>query len=279
MTDFTRWFDSLVDDAMRWVNDNASAPFKIARTMLDTIFDLFEAGLLWTPFWVFIIAAGLIGWRIVGRGFAVFSVLGLGLCYGMGLWSETMSTLALVLSATIVALAIAIPAGIAVGLTAGASRISDAVLDFVQTMPPYIYLLPGIALLGYGPATAMAATIIVAIPPAMRLTALGIRMTPQHLKELGVASGMTPLHALLSIRIPTALPSILAGVNQSLMLGFGMVVIAGIAGSGGLGQAVYEAVRTLQIGRSVDAGIAIVVLSIILDRISQRLGARKMEAA
>jgi glycine betaine/proline transport system permease protein len=190
----------------------------------------------------------------------------------MNLWAETMSTLALVLSSTILALLLAIPLGILVGLSARMSKWTGVLLDFIQTMPPYIFLVPGIALLGYGSATAMCATSIVAIPPALRLTAHGIRMTPHQFLELGAATGMRPVETLRKIRLPFALPSILAGVNQSLMLGFGMVVIAGIAGSGGLGQSVYEAVRTLQIDKSINAGIAIVVLTIILDRLSQRLG-------
>jgi glycine betaine/proline transport system permease protein len=184
-----------------------------------------------------------------------------------------MSTLTLVLTSTFIALVVAIPAGIVVGLTTGLSRASDVVLDFIQTMPAYIYLLPGIALLGYGPTTAMWATSLVAIPPAMRLTAHGIRMTPLQFRELGQAVGMKPSEALFKIRIPFAFPSIMAGINQSLMLAFGMVVIAGIVGSGGLGETVYDAVRTLQIDKSVNAGLAIVILSIVLDRFSQRLSA------
>lgn len=279
MQDFIPLFDASVENAMQWVNMNAMAPFDVLRWGLDAVFELILTALTLVPWWGFTAMVGLLGWRLVGMPFATFAVLGLWLCHAMGLWPDTLSTLALVLGATSLALLIGIPLGILVGLTAGLSTYADAVLDFVQTMPPYIYLLPGIALLGYGPATALAATMIVAIPPAMRLTAHGIRMTPPHLKELGTATGMTRFHQVMAIRIPCALPSILAGVNQSLMLGFGMVVIAGIAGSGGLGQAVYEAIRTLKIGRSVDAGIAIVVLSIVLDRISQRLASLRQAGA
>lgn len=272
MSDFTDHFDVVIEAGLLWVNDHASGPFDLARLLLDGTFDLLNEAFSVTPHWIFIIAVTLLGWVVVGRGFAIFAAVGLWLCHAMGLWTETMSTLTLVLSSTFLALILAIPLGILVGLTAGLTRVSDVILDFIQTMPPYIYLLPGIALLGYGSATAMAATSLVAIPPAMRLTAHGIRMTPTQFRELSAAAGMTPLHALFKIRIPLALPSILVGVNQSLMLGFGMVVIAGIVGSGGLGQAVYNAVRTLQIDKSINAGIAIVVLTIVLDRLSQQLG-------
>lgn len=164
-----------------------------------------------------------------------------------------MRTLSLVLSSTFIALLIAIPLGILVGLTSSLAKVTDVVLDFIQTMPPYIYLLPGIALLGYGPATAMVATTIVAIPPAMRLTAHGIRMTPVQYRELGEAVGMGSLQSLLKIRIPFAFPAILAGVNQCVMLAFGMVVIARIVGPGGLGETVYNAVQRLEIARSIAA--------------------------
>jgi len=272
MDNFTPVLDRAIEDGMQWVISNADWPFGIARFIFNGFYRLVEAGLIVLPFWIFIIVIALIGLWLVGRIFALFALIGFGLCFAMGLWNETMSTLALVLTSTSLALLIAIPLGIVVGLTSHFSRFSDGVLDFIQTMPPYIYLLPGIALLGYGPATAVAATVIVAIPPALRLSAHGIRMTPLAFRELGTATGMTPFKILMVIRIPHALPSILAGINQSIMLGFGMVVIAGIAGSGGLGQSVYESVRTLSIGRSFDAGLAIVILSIVLDRLSQKLG-------
>lgn len=272
-------FDLTVNDGLMWINDHATTAFDVVRTMLDGLFKTLDGLLALTPYWVFILLVLVAGWFLVGRIFAVAAAAGLWLCQAMGLWAETMSTLTLVLSSTFFALLIAIPAGILVGLTAGLAKTADVVLDLIQTMPAYIYLLPGIALLGYGPTTAMWATSLVAIPPAMRLTAHGIKLTPNHLRELGMAVGLTPWQALFKIRIPTALPSIMAGVNQSLMIAFGMVVIAGIVGSGGLGQTVYDAVRTLQIDKSVNAGIAIVVLSIVLDRFSQRLGSYRMGGA
>ncbi|RVI99544.1 ABC transporter permease subunit [Sinorhizobium meliloti] len=271
MIDITDAFDSVVDDAFMWITDNASGFFDFVRSILEGMFNGLEVLFVMTPYWAFIAVVFIAGWLFVGKLFAVSAALGLWLCQAMGLWADTMATLTLVLTSTVIALLIGIPAGILVGLTEGLNKVSDLVLDFIQTMPAYIYLLPGIALVGYGPATAMCATSLVAIPPAMRLSAHGIRMTPVQFRELGQAVGMKPAQALFKIRIPFAFPSILAGVNQSLMLGFGMVVIAGIVGSGGLGQTVYEAVRTLQIDKSVNAGIAIVVLSIILDRFSQRL--------
>jgi glycine betaine/proline transport system permease protein len=215
------------------------------------------------------VVVALIGWRLVNRWFAILSGVALVLCYAMGLWPETMSTLALVLTATVMALAIGIPIGIAAGFFTALDRFMEPGLDLIQTLPPYIYLLPAIALLGYGPATALIATVIVAIPPAIRLTSLGIRMTPKEFIELGEAIGMTPAKMFFKIRLPFALPSIMAGVNQSLMMAFGMVVIAGIVGSGGLGETIYGSIRTLDIATSINGAIAIVVLTMVLDRITQ----------
>jgi len=271
ISEIAQWLDEQINEGYFWLTDHASNLFDSFRSLLDGLFGIIDKLLALPPWWAVVLLVLVAGWFLLGRVFAIGAALGLALCQSMGLWSETMTTLTLVFSATLMALVIGIPLGILAGLSVGLSRASDVVLDFIQTMPAYIWLLPGLALLGYGPATAMAATCLVAIPPAMRLTAHGIRMTPTAFRELATALGMKPLQALFKIRLPFAMPSILAGVNQSLMLGFGMVVIAGIVGSGGLGQTVYNAVINLQIDQSINAGIAIVVLSIVLDRFTQRL--------
>jgi len=271
ISEITEWLDEQINEGYFWLTDHASNLFDFFRSILDGLFAVIDKLLALPPWWAVVLLAFIAGWFLLGRIFAIGAALGLALCQFMGLWSETMTTLTLVFSATLMALVIAIPLGVLAGLSSGLSRASDVVLDFIQTMPAYIWLLPGLALLGYGPATALSATCLVAIPPAMRLTAHGIRMTPSAFRELGTALGMKPMQALFKIRLPFAVPSILAGINQSLMLGFGMVVIAGIVGSGGLGQTVYNAVINLQIDQSINAGIAIVVLSIVLDRFTQRL--------
>ncbi|MBB2792508.1 UNVERIFIED_ORG: glycine betaine/proline transport system permease protein [Rhizobium pisi] len=272
---FTDLFDEWTDSALEWVSDNGEFLFDYIRQVLEGLYD----GILWLlelpPFYVIAIIVALIGWRLVNVWFAALSGVALALCFSMGLWPETMSTLALVLTATVIALAIGIPIGIAAGFFTALDRFMEPGLDLIQTLPPYIYLLPAIALLGYGPATALIATVIVAVPPAVRLTSLGIRMTPKEFIELGEALGMTPAKMFFKIRLPFALPSIMAGINQSLMMAFGMVVIAGIVGSGGLGETIYGAIRTLDIATSINAAIAIVVLTMVIDRITQsaaRLG-------
>lgn len=267
--DFSSEFDLAIDSSLEWLAEHGEFVFDAANDALTAVYK----GVMWCiampPFYVIALIIALIGWRLIGVRFAVLAGLAMMFCAYMGLWSETVSTLALVLTATILALLVAIPLGVIAGLAPAFDRIVDPFLDLVQTMPPYIYLLPAIALLGYGPATALLATFIVALPPAMRLTSLGIRMTPKEFIELGDASGVTRMQMFFKIRLPFAMPSIMAGVNQSLMMAFGMVVIAGIVGSGGLGESIYGAVRTLDIAKSINAAVAIVILTMILDRLAQ----------
>ncbi|WP_448632472.1 MULTISPECIES: ABC transporter permease [Pseudomonas fluorescens group] len=267
--DFSSQFDAAIDATLEWLSEHGEFLFDAANGALTSVYK----GVLWCiaypPSWVVALIVALVGWRMIGARFALLAGLALMFCALIGLWPETVSTLALVLTATVLALLVAIPLGVVAGLTPAFDRVVDPCLDLVQTMPPYIYLLPAIALLGYGPATALLATFIVAVPPAMRLTSLGIRMTPNEFIELGNASGVTGLQMFFKIRLPFAMPSIMAGVNQSLMMAFGMVVIAGIVGSGGLGEAIYGAVRTLDIAKSINAAIAIVILTMILDRLAQ----------
>ncbi|MBD9451154.1 proline/glycine betaine ABC transporter permease [Rhizobium sp. RHZ02] len=272
ISSFTDIFDEWTDTALEWVSENGESLFDYVRWVLEGLYD----GILWLlqlpPFYVVAIVVALVGWRLVNAWFAILSGAALLLCFSMGLWSETMSTLALVLTATVIALAVGIPVGILAGFFTALDRFMEPGLDLIQTLPPYIYLLPAIALLGYGPATALIATIVVAMPPAIRLTSLGIRMTPREFIELGEASGMRPSQMFFKIRLPFALPSIMAGINQSLMMAFGMVVIAGIVGSGGLGETIYGAIRTLDIATSINGAIAIVVLTMVIDRMTQSAG-------
>ncbi|MDG3579356.1 ABC transporter permease subunit [Rhizobium sp. YJ-22] len=265
-------FDSAIDDALSWISDNGEGLFDFIRAILEGTYD----GVLWLlqllPFYGIAAIAAVLGWRLVGLRFGIAAGVALVVCALMGLWGETMSTLALVVTATVLALAVGIPLGIAAGFLTTLDRILQPVLDLIQTLPPYIYLLPAIALMGFGPATALIATVIVAMPPAIRLTALGIRMTPREFIELGQASGLTGWQLFSKIRLPFALPSIMAGINQSLMMAFGMVVIAGIVGSGGLGETIYGSVRTLDIATSINAAIAIVILTMVLDRLTQSAG-------
>lgn len=278
-TVITDVFDERIDDALIWIGDNAAFLFDGIRAALEGTYE----AILWLvslpPFYVMALLVGGLGWRLIRWQGGLLAGVALVTCAAMGLWSETMSTLALVATATMMALLIGIPLGIIAGFVRTFDRILQPSLDLIQTLPPYIYLLPAIALMGYGPATALLATVIVAMPPVVRLTSLGIRRTPHAFIELGHASGLTPWQMFAKIRMPFAVPSMMAGINQSLMMAFGMVVIAGIVGSGGLGETIYSAVRTLDIATSINAAIAIVILTMIIDRLTQSAAALAKGAA
>ena len=262
-------FDAATDAALGWLNDHGQFVFDRLHGLLEGFYGGILGVLQFAPFYVVAAILAVAAWRLLSVWSGVLTFAALTVCAAMGLWTETMSTLALVVTATCIALVVAIPIGVLAGSAPALDQVLEPILDLIQTLPPYIYLLPAIALLGYGPATALVATVVVAIPPALRLTSLGIRMTPNEFVELGRASGITRWQMFFKIRLPFAMPSIMAGINQSLMLAFGMVVIAGIVGSGGLGETIYKAIRTLDIARSIDAAIAIVILTIILDRLTQ----------
>ncbi|MDQ3238031.1 MAG: ABC transporter permease subunit [Actinomycetota bacterium] len=210
------------------------------------------------------IAYLLAGWRV-----ALFTVLGLVFIISLGLWGEAMLTLALVLASAATALVIGIPIGI---IAAKSRRVEDAVipvLDTMQTMPAFVYLVPVVLLFSLGDAPALIATVIFATPPAVRLTMLGIHQVPRETVEAAHAFGATPWQTLMKVELPLSVRSIMAGVNQVIMLSLSMVVIAVLVGAGGLGETVYLGLSNLDVGISFVGGVGIVILAIILDRISR----------
>jgi glycine betaine/proline transport system permease protein len=209
------------------------------------------------------------------RGVTVFTFIGLLLIWNMGLWSATVSTLALVLVSTLFAIAIGIPLGIVAALNQVAYRIIMPILDFMQTMPAFVYLIPAIPFFGLGPVAAIFSTVIFSMPPAIRLTCLGIKQVPKELVEAADAFGSTKGQKLVKLQLPIATPTIMAGVNQTTMLALSMVVIAAMIGAKGLGGEVWKAIQRLQPDRGFEAGIGIVIVAIILDRILQQFGVRK----
>lgn len=269
---FDKGFDRAIDDSIEWLNDNFGFLFDAIRALLDNaLWGL--TFVLSMPWWLLVAMTALACWRLSGLGLALFAVIALAMCRMAGLWEMLIQTLALVVLATVIALVIAIPLGIAGAHWKRVGKVLEPVMDTLQTLPPYVYLLPAIALIGFGGASAVVATMILAVPPAVRLTMLGIRQIPAERIELAQSLGAGPSAQLFRVELPSAMPSIMAGVNQSLMMALGMAVIAGIIGAEGLGGEVYRAVRYLEVGRAMDAGLAIVVLSILLDRISAGVGA------
>ncbi|GLF96275.1 ABC transporter permease/substrate binding protein [Streptomyces yaizuensis] len=211
-------------------------------------------------------------WWLRGLAAGVLAFAGLALIDSLALWDEAMSTLALVLVATLVTLAIAVPLGIWAARSQRVSAVLRPVLDFMQTMPAMVYLIPGIIFFGVGVVPGIIATIVFALPPGVRMTELGIRQVDAELVEAAEAFGTAPRDTLLRVQLPLAVPTIMAGVNQVIMLGLSMVVIAGMVGGGGLGGAVYRAIGNVDIGLGFEAGLSIVILAMYLDRITGELG-------
>jgi glycine betaine/proline transport system permease protein len=215
-----------------------------------------------------------LAWWRVGWRFALFAVAAMALLFGMDIWQETVATLALVIGSSLVALAIGIPIGIAMARSDTVEAIARPILDFMQTMPPFVYLIPAAIFFGLGKVPGAIATLIFAMPPAVRLTNLGIRQVSREHVEAGQAFGCTDRQLLFKVQLPLALPSIMAGVNQTIMLALSMVVIASMIGAGGLGNTVLTGIQRLNVGLGFEGGLGVVLLAILLDRITQSFGRR-----
>lgn len=215
-----------------------------------------------------------IGFLTRKKGLAAFVFFGLGLIWNLGLWPAAMSTLILVLVATTLAVIIGVPLGILTAIYKSFYNIVMPALDLMQTMPAFVYLIPAIPFFGLGKVSALFATMVFATPPAIRFTCLGIRQVPKELVECSEAFGATRMQRLFKLELPVAAPSILAGVNQTIMLSLSMVVVAAMIGAKGLGGEVWRAIQRLEMGSGFEAGLGIVILAICLDRVLQNLVSR-----
>lgn len=264
-----------IEIAIEWLSKNLEPFFDTISFVLSSIIENIQAALLWPPFYIIIILLTLAAWRSAGKGVALFTLLGMLLIQGMGLWEETMETLAMVLSSVIVALVVGFPIGIWASGNNRVEAIVRPILDFMQTMPAFVYLIPAVLFFKLGQVPGIVATVIFSMPPSVRLTNLGIRQVPGDVVEAGRAFGCTSRQMLLKVQLPLALSTILAGVNQTIMLALSMVVIAAMIGAGGLGEEVLKGITQLKIGLGFESGIAVVILAIVLDRITQALGNKK----
>ena len=264
-----------IESGINWLTDNFSGLFDGINDVMTGIISGIESFWLWVPFYVTIaLFAGYAFWK-VNKGTGTFTVLGLLFIYYMGFWEETMETFSLVLASTLVALLIGIPMGVWAAKNKMADNIIRPVLDFMQTMPAFVYLIPAVLFFGLGTVPGAFATIIFAMPPVVRLTSLGIRQVPGDIVEATRAFGATQRQLLFKVQLPLAMPTILAGVNQTIMMALSMVVIASMIGAKGLGEIVLQGISQLRIGLGFESGLAVVLLAIILDRITQNFGKAK----
>ncbi|KJK53525.1 ABC transporter permease/substrate binding protein [Streptomyces sp. NRRL F-4428] len=262
------WVDSAVD----FLQSRLSWLFDAISTLVTGLYDGLVAVLSAPAPLLFAGILAVAAWWLRGLLAGLLAFAGFALVDSVGLWPDAMSTLSLVLVATLVTLVFAIPLGIWAARSDRVSAVLRPLLDFMQTMPAMVYLIPGIVFFGVGVVPGIIATIVFSLPPGVRMTELGIRQVDTELVEAAEAFGTTPRDTLVRVQLPLALPTLMAGVNQVIMLGLSMVVIAGMVGGGGLGGAVYRAIGNVDIGLGFEAGLSIVILAMYLDRMTGALG-------
>lgn len=263
---------SWVSDFVDFLNSSLGWLFGFIRTIVGTLTEWIE-GILIAPDPLLMVAIfTLIAFFIKGWKLAVFTAASFLLIISMGRFEETMVSLALVIVAVLIAVVVGTPLGILAARSDRFSSIVRPVLDFMQTMPAFIYLLLAVFFFRLGAVPGVMASVVFAMPPAVRLTELGIRQVDREVVEAAQAFGAKPREVLWGVQLPLARPSIMAGINQVIMLTLSMVVIAGLAGAGGLGETVVSGVQRFQVGLGIEGGLAVVILAIFLDRVTASFG-------
>jgi glycine betaine/proline transport system permease protein len=255
--------EAVIDFLVRHLSGATNTVARFIESALDLLVNFMS----FFPAPVIILFLAVLAWAISGRwGVTIFTIIGLSFIWTLHLWDATLQTLALVVLATLIAIVIGIPLGIAAALFEWVHVIITPILDFMQTLPAFVYLIPAIPFFGLGVTSAIFSTVIFSMPPAIRMTDLGIRQVAKELIEAGESFGSTRRQILFKVQLPMAAPSIRAGVNQTIMLALSMVVIAAMIGAKGLGGVVWKAIQRLESGMGFEAGIGIVIIAIMLDR-------------
>ena len=263
--------DRWTDQGVEFLQVNFSDAFNGFTIVMRTLIHGLQDALFFVPPWLMILLFVGLAWYICSYKMGIFTFLGFGLIWNLGLWQASMQTLSMVLTAVFICILAGIPLGILAAKNRVAHRIIMPILDFMQTLPAFVYLLPAVSFFHLGVVPAVIATLIFAVAPIIRLTALSINQVPEELVELGDSFGSTFMQKLLKIELPLARRTIMTGVNQCIMLALSMVVIAAMIGARGLGGEVWRSIQRMEIGKGFEAGLAIVVIAIFLDRLTQSL--------
>lgn len=263
---------SWVEAGLDWFKDTCDWLLDFITLIVRFLVEGLSDALIAIPFPVLIFAFALIGWLVRSWQLAIGTVITMLLIIAMDQWENAMFTLALVLIAALIAVAIAVPLGILAARNDTFSAVIKPILDFMQTMPAFVYLIPAVLFFSIGFVPGVFATVLFSLPPGVRFTELGIRGVDSETVEAGHAFGSTPGKILRGIQLPLAMPTIMAGINQVIMLALSMAVVAGFVGAPGLGAEVISAISTLDIGLGVEAGLGVVILAVFLDRVTAALG-------
>lgn len=261
-----------IESAVRFMQQQYSAFFDGFSDGVEVVIGALLALLQGVPPLGLILIIALLATYLAGWRLGLFAALGLLLVDNIGLWQPFLQTLALVITAQLLIVLVGLPLGILAASSDGAERIMRPALDFMQTMPAFVYLIPAVMFFGIGLVPGVVATFVFAIPPLVRLVNLGIRQVPKDLIEAADAFGSTRWQKLVKVQMPVALPTVMAGVNQSIMLNLSMVVIAGMIGARGLGAEVLRGIQRINVGQGFEAGLAVVILAIVLDRVTASFG-------
>jgi glycine betaine/proline transport system permease protein len=265
------WITVFID----WLVEGYRWFFQGIKWPVEVTLSGFEQGLLAVHPLVIVLLLGAVAWKVSGIKLALYTIATMVLIGMLGLWADTMITLAMVFSSVVFCTIVGIPLGIWAGRSDNFNAMLRPALDAMQTTPAFVYLVPIVMLFSIGNVAGVLATIVFALPPLIRLTSLGIRGVHPELVEAALAFGATSSQVLLKVQIPLALPTIMAGLNQTIMMALSMVVIAALIGAGGLGAPVVLGLNTLDIGLATTGGLAIVLMAIVLDRITQSMGTKK----
>ena len=272
---YTIPLDDWIEIAVEWLVGNFRPQFQAIKMPIEIMLNAIDDALLWLPEEIVLIAFLVIGWKAAGWKVGLFSIISMAFIGFTGLWSETMTTLAMVISAVVVCVLLGVPLGILSSRSNRFEAVLRPVLDAMQTTPAFVYLVPVVMLFSIGTVAGVIATIIFSMPPIIRLTNLGIRQVHPELIEATYSFGAAKRQVLWKGQIPLALKTIMAGLNQTIMLSLSMVVIASLIGAGGLGVPVFEGLNSLQVGLAGIGGLGIVLMAMVLDRITQAMGTSK----
>nr|WP_321502594.1 ABC transporter permease subunit [uncultured Dethiosulfovibrio sp.] len=262
-----------VNDGVDWLLNRFATGFDGISVFISSILSAIQTGLNFIPWWLYVILVAFAVWKSTGKKVSAILLASLTVCIGLfGLWALALETLSIILASVLISLVLGIPLGVMIAEYPRSASFMKPILDGMQTMPSFVYLIPAMMFFGLGKVPAVFATLIYSMPPVIRLTALGLQQVPKPAQEAAIAYGATRWQLLKEVRIPLAMPGIMAGINQTTMMALAMVVVCAMIGARGLGQEVLLSINRIDVGRGFESGMSIVIMAVVIDRITQGLG-------